>query len=204
MKKNHILSLSPRGLALAAALATLAPPAVAQQDCMLGELRLFAGNFAPLNWMLAQGQILSLNGQTAQLFAILGATYGGNGSSTFALPDLRGRVAAGAGQGPGLSYRSLGQQWGAETRTLTTSELPAHIHPLNVASNAPATTGTPGGDKVLAVAQNAGLYAAAPPSVALAGNSLATAGSGQPFSILPPSLGMNYIICTGGTAPVRP
>lgn len=200
MKKNHAFT----SLALAAALAAGASPVMAQQECMMGELRLFAGNFAPRNWALAQGQMLALNAQTAALFSILGTTYGGNGSSTFALPDLRGRVAVGEGQGFGLTYRALGDQWGAETHTLTTGQMPLHIHALNVASNAPATTGTPGSDKVLAVAQNAGLYAAASPSVQLAATSVASAGNGQAFLILPPSLGMNYIICTAGDFPVRP
>ena len=198
MKTNALFSLS-----LAAALAAFTAPVAAQQDCMLGELRLFAGSFAPRNWMLAQGQTLALNGQPALLFSILGTTYGGNGVSNFALPDLRGRAAVGAGQGPGLSLRTLGEAWGAERHALAVAEMPAHTHALNVSGSAPATTGTPGSDKVLAVAQNAGLYAAASPAVPLAGDSLVATGSGQPFSIQPPSLGMNYIICVTGTVPDR-
>lgn len=189
-----------RALGLAVALAGAQP--VVANDCMLGELRLFAGNFAPRNWEFAAGQILSVPQNTA-LYSILGITYGGNGTSTFHLPDLRGRMAVGVGQTWDVSQWSLGEQRGSETHTLTASQLPPHTHSLNVAAGAPATTGTPGSDKVLAVAQNAGLYAAAAPTVALHGASVGAGNSAQPFSIQPPSLGMSYIICTAGSYPSR-
>ncbi|WP_319641560.1 tail fiber protein [Methanovulcanius yangii] len=93
----------------------------------LGEVTLFAGNFAPRNWAFCQGQLLPIS-QNAALFSILGTTYGGDGRTTFALPDLRGRVVVGDGYGPGLSSVRLGQTGGVEQVTLTTSQLPAHLH----------------------------------------------------------------------------
>src|ERR687894_2069634 len=95
----------------------------------IGQIVLFAGNFAPRGWAFCHGQILSIAQNTA-LFSILGITYGGNGQTTFALPDLRGRTPVGAGQGPGLTNRILGGSAGAETHTLLVSELPAHTHAL--------------------------------------------------------------------------
>jgi microcystin-dependent protein len=106
----------------------------------LGEITMFAGNFAPRNWAFAHGQLLSKN-QHAALFSLLGYTYGGNGSTTFALPDLRGRVPIGIGQGPGLTNRSLGQTTGSETTILTTAQMPSHSHTLPT-SGTTQTTGS--------------------------------------------------------------
>src|SRR5688572_5778483 len=94
---------------------------------MIGEIRMWAGNFAPKNWALCNGQILAIASNTA-LFSILGTTYGGNGTTTFGLPDLRGRVPLGQGQGPGLTPRSLGEIGGEESVVILTSEMPAHTH----------------------------------------------------------------------------
>src|SRR5260221_6913469 len=94
---------------------------------LIGEIRLFAGNLNPRGWALCQGQLLAIN-QNQALFSILGTTYGGNGQTTFALPDLRGRLAIGFGQGAGLSNYVLGQVGGAETATLNVAQLPAHTH----------------------------------------------------------------------------
>ena len=94
---------------------------------IIGEIRLFAGNFAPRSWMFCQGQLLSIAQNTA-LFSILGTTYGGNGQTTFALPDLRGRVPINPGQGPGLPPYTLGEQGGTPTHTLISPEMPAHAH----------------------------------------------------------------------------
>src|SRR3972149_4604984 len=115
----------------------------------LAEVRLWAANFAPRGWMFCWGQTLSINQYTA-LFALLGTTYGGNGTTTFQLPDLRGRVPVGVGAGTGLTQRVLGDAAGTETVTLLASEIPAHTHALNVnsgggdnttpASNYPAAT----------------------------------------------------------------
>lgn len=171
------------------------------QDCMMGSMLLFAGNFAPRNWALANGQILSI-AQNQALFSILGTTYGGNGQTTFALPDLRGRFPIGPGQGPGLSNRDLGEQGGAESRTLLASQMPAHIHTLG-ATAAPATSSKPSASKVLAAIQGAGAYAAVAPDTTLSSASVGIAGGSQPFDAMPPYTGINYIICLFGIFPSR-
>src|SRR5687767_4324920 len=98
-------------------------------DEFIGIVKIFAGNFAPRGWMFCQGQLLSIAQNTA-LFSILGTTYGGNGQTTFALPDLRGRVPVGVGQGPGLPSMSLGEMSGATSATMTIQNMPAHTHAL--------------------------------------------------------------------------
>src|SRR3954465_13916452 len=111
----------------------------------IGQISLFGGNFAPRGWAFCKGQLLAISQNTA-LFSILGTTYGGNGQTTFALPDLRGRVPIHFGQGPGLSSYALGETGGAETTTLTVNELPAHTHAVSPrASNNAQTTNRPGG-----------------------------------------------------------
>lgn len=175
---------------------------VQAQDCMMASMSLFAGNFAPRNWMFANGQILSIAQNTA-LFSLLGTTYGGNGQTTFALPDLRGRVPIGPGQGPGLTNRELGEQGGAEYRTLSALQMPIHNHALN-ASTATATSSSPSpGGKTLAAIQGAGAYATVAPNTALSGASVGTAGGSQPFDNMPPYTGINYIICAQGIYPSR-
>jgi microcystin-dependent protein len=155
----------------------------AMSDPFVAEIRLFAGNFAPKGWAFCQGQILSIQQNTA-LFALLGTTYGGDGRSTFALPDLRGRVPVGQGQGPGLSLRDLGETGGASTVALLESELPAHGQP---ASTQPATTNR----ATSAVPAAGGRYAPPP------------ASASQPHENRPPALGLHYIIALQGIFPPR-
>jgi microcystin-dependent protein len=173
----------------------------------LGAIFLFAGNFAPRGFALCQGQTLPIAQNTA-LFSILGTTYGGNGQTTFNLPDLRGRAPIGTGQGPSLSNIDLGQAAGTENVSLIGSNLPPHNHPLSV-SNAAATASDPTG-KVPAVVNdggvptantylgyaNAGTGAAAASAIGLTGNS-------TPVAIRNPYLGLNYIIATQGVYPSR-
>ena len=119
-----------RMLSFAFALGLLASFGLAQtaaSEPLIGEIRLFAGNFAPRGWALCDGQLLAIN-QRQALFSILGTMYGGDGRTTFGLPDLRGRVPVHAGEGPGLTKRSLGQKGGAETHVLTVHEMPSHAH----------------------------------------------------------------------------
>ena len=193
------------GFALAAALA--APAAVRAQECYLGEIRMFAGNFAPRGYALAQGQLLSISQNTA-LFSILGTTYGGNGQTTFALPDLRGRAPIGQGQGPGLSSRDLGEVGGTETVTQTVSQMAMHTHPATArGTNAPATHIRPQG-RVLAKVDPttvANVYAAGPADVDMAPDALSvgTAGASQPLPIMSPFLGINFIVCLEGIFPPR-
>jgi len=101
---------------------------------IIGEIRLFSGNFAPKNWAFCDGQILPI-AQNEVLFLVLGSAYGGDGRTTFALPDLRGRVPMHAGSGPGLSKRKIGQKSGTETNSLTISQLPSHDHPTKIGEN---------------------------------------------------------------------
>jgi microcystin-dependent protein len=152
----------------------------------LAEIRLFAGNFAPRGWAFCNGQLLSISQNTA-LFSLLGTTYGGDGRSTFALPDLRDQVPVGAGQGPGLSERVLGEVGGAATVTLLPAELPSHGVP---ASSARATTNRAAD----AVPAAGGRYAAGPP----------VAVTATPHNNRPPYLGLQYIIALQGVFPQRP
>jgi len=178
-------------------------------DEFIGIIKVFAGNFAPRGWAICNGQLLSISQNTA-LFSILGTTYGGNGQTTFALPDLRGRVVLGVGQGPGLSPYEEGQAGGTENVTLTTSQMPAHTHQL-LGSSAAATTSTlqnnflaqPNGltsNTEEAVAVNA--YAESANTAANAG-AVSAAGGSQPFPVMQPYLSINYIICLEGIFPSR-
>ena len=164
-----------------------------------GEIRLFAGNFAPLGWAFCHGQLLSIAENDA-LFSLIGTTYGGDGQQTFGLPDLRGRVPLHQGTGTGLSSRAIGEQSGAETVALTASHLPAHSHSL-VATSAPAsaTAGPAGG--VLATA-SVKLYGSGAPSTPMAAAAIAaTSGGGQPHQNMAPFLALNYIISLFGLYP---
>ena len=111
-------------------------------DPFVGEIRMFGGNFAPRGWALCDGQLLQVS-QNDALFSLLGTIYGGDGRTTFALPDLRGRLALGEGAGPGLTPRAQGARGGSETETVTAAELPAHNHALN--SGGAANADFPGG-----------------------------------------------------------
>ncbi len=166
----------------------------------LGEIRIFGFNFAPRGWALCSGQLLAISQNTA-LFSILGTTYGGNGTSNFALPDMRGRVALGSGQGPGLSVYALGEQSGVENVTLLVSEMPAHRHAAGCSSAVgdsymgsgavPATDA--GGNNVYTGASNNTMN----PS------SLAIVGGSQPHNNLQPYMAMNYCIALQGVFPAR-
>ena len=172
----------------------------------IGEIRMFAGTFAPRNWAFCSGQLMAIS-QNTPLFSILGTTYGGNGQTTFALPDFRSRSAVGTGQGPGLSDVSLGEQSGEENVTLLSTQMPAHSHGLNVA-NSPADTSTPGNTTSLAVVtdvtENAmNSFKAVAPTTPLHNQSISSVGNSQPHNNRPPYLGMNYIICLFGIFPSR-
>jgi microcystin-dependent protein len=176
---------------------------------VIAQILLFAGNFAPRNWAYCNGATVQISQNTA-LFSLLGTTYGGNGTTTFLLPDLRGRVAIGAGQGPGLSPYSLGQAAGSETVTLTINNMPAHIHPATASvavgvSSAGATAEDP--DGALLTTTNAPFYATGAPSGHLGGvtasATVGIAGSNAPVSIMPPYLALNYVICMFGIFPSR-
>ncbi len=168
-------------------------------DPYVGEVRLFAGNFAPYGWALCQGQLLSI-AENEALFQLLGTTYGGDGQSTFALPDLRGRVPLHQGAGPGLSNRTIGQTGGSERVTLNAQQLPAHTH-AQLASKAPAQAAAgPSGSLLAAASVN--LYGNGPPTTPMAANAIApSSGGGQPHDNMAPFLAMNYIIALFGVFP---
>ena len=165
----------------------------------IGEIRLFAGNFAPLGWAFCQGQLVSI-ADNDTLFSLIGTTYGGDGQQTFGLPDLRGRVPVHQGSGPGLSTRVIGELAGTETVTLTTANLPAHSHAL-VATSAPASTAAGPAGGVLASA-SVKVYGSGAPGTPLAAAAIAaTSGGGQPHQNMAPFLALNYIISLFGIYP---
>ena len=168
----------------------------------VGEIKLVPYNFAPRGWALCNGQIIAISQNTA-LFSLLGTMYGGNGISTFALPDLRGRVAVGVGQGPGLSNYDQGQVAGVETVTLNQTQMPAHVHTVRVSSTT-ATSMTPIGNH-LAVATAATKNAYAPtPAGTMAADEISNAGGSFPHTNHQPYLTLNYIIALQGVFPPRP
>jgi microcystin-dependent protein len=182
----------------------------------IGQIILFAGNFAPRGYQLCQGQLLSISQNTA-LFSILGTTYGGNGQTTFALPDLRGRAAVSSGQAPGLSNYSLGQAAGQEQVTLTTNSMPAHTHQITSSATPTVHASARGesdsvADGVPATALSGNPYASRPDgtttmnaamvTIALSVSAGITGGS-QPVNTLPPYLTLNYCIATEGIFPSR-
>ena len=172
----------------------------------IGVIKIFAGNFAPRGWAFCSGQILSIHQNTA-LFSLLGTTYGGNGQTTFALPDLRGRAPIAFGQGPGLSSYALGETGGVEKVTLLTTEIPAHTHALNV-SNTNAGVAVPTNLNSIAAPVDVNGdavsgYSAAAPNTQLSPSSIGIAGGNQPHENRSPYLAINYIICLQGLFPSR-
>ena len=166
-------------------------------DPFVGEIRLFAGNFAPRGWALCDGQLLPIN-ENAALFSLLGTYYGGDGRGTFALPDLRGRVPVHQGQGPGLSQRRIGSRGGAETVTLNVAQLPHHSHALQ-ASGAPAAETAAAGHRYAEPEDSA--YRTDGDTVSM--SDAASTGGGQPHPNLHPQLAVNYIIALVGVYPSR-
>jgi microcystin-dependent protein len=163
----------------------------------VGEIRLFAGNFAPSGWMFCDGSILSIS-EYEVLFVLIGTTYGGDGQQTFALPDLRSRVPIHMGQGGGLSNHILGQNGGTETVTLTPSQIPAHTHVANANSNhGIAATPT---NNLWAGAADFSQYATSTNGNMWPG-AVGLAGGGQPHDNMPPYLSINFIISLFGIFP---
>ena len=166
-------------------------------DPILGQIIIFAGNFAPKGWAFCDGQLLSISQNTA-LFSLLGTTYGGDGQTTFALPDLRGRVFMHPGSGRGLSPRTLGEVGGVETNSLIVNNLPPHNHSF-LASPSAASEGTASGN-VLAESQ---VFAGGNATVALGSTSIGLVGESQPVPNLQPYLCINAIIALEGVYPSR-
>jgi microcystin-dependent protein len=174
-------------------------------DPILGSIFLFAGDFAPKNWALCNGQLLSIS-QNMALFSILGTTYGGDGVRTFALPDLRGRAPVHQGNPPGIEGVQLGEMAGTPNTTLLITNLPSHSHSL-AASSSPGDSPSPAG-AVLAdfgtTLPPTGPYTTAhPPSTTLSPNAVGVSGQSQPINITQPTIALNFIIATQGIYPSR-
>ena len=172
-------------------------------DPFVAEIRIFPFNFAPRGWAFCDGQLLPLSQNTA-LFSLLGTTYGGNGMSNFALPDLQGRAPMHPGQGPGLSLHDLGETGGSETVSLLESEIPAHTHALRVDAADPADVQAPTAGVVLARSTGGNAYASSPLALTpLAGEALAPAGGDAPHNNMMPYLTFNFCIALQGVYPPR-
>jgi microcystin-dependent protein len=166
----------------------------------VGEIRMFAGNFAPRGWAFCDGQLLAVS-QNDALFSLLGTIYGGDGRTTFGLPEMRGRIPVHAGQGPGLSNRRLGDKSGTEEVTVTVSQLPPHTHSMN-ASTAAGTENSPGGE-FLGASPNTRIFRPATPDRTLNAASISSVGGSQSHSNLMPFLCIHFIIALVGIYPSR-
>src|SRR5580658_5672139 len=177
----------------------------------IGEIEIFGFNFAPRGWLMCAGQLLPIN-QYQALFSLLGTAYGGNGTNTFALPDMRSRLAMGQGNGQGLTPRIMGENGGEENHTLLLTETPSHSHQLNVISNPNTASNTQTPSSTVRLSQTTAkvgtttpalnLYAAGTPNQAMASASIGTIG-GQPHPNIQPYLALNYCIAMSGIFPSR-
>ncbi|HEY0926716.1 phage tail protein [Brevundimonas sp.] len=176
-------------------------------DAYVGTVQSFAFPFAPRGWLLCNGQQLSVVQQTA-LYSLIGTTYGGDGVRYFNIPNLGGRTVVGMGQSPGvMEPYAVGQQGGAEQRTIRDENLPRHRHVL-AATKASADSDTPTADRVLAKASDSSgnpinIYGPAAERIGLAPESIDFAGASQPFPVLQPYMALNYCICLQGVFPSR-
>ena len=173
-------------------------------DPFIGEIMLFGGTFAPRGWAFCDGQLLAISSNTA-LFSLLGTTYGGDGRTTFGLPDLRGRAPLHAGHGPGLTNRVIGSRGGSERVALSASQVASHSHaPFastdEATSSGPIEPSPPGG--VLADT-NAALYATAAPDTAMNADAVGDTGGGQPHDNMMPYAVVSYCIALVGVFPSR-
>ncbi|MGH9931917.1 MAG: phage tail protein [Pyrinomonadaceae bacterium] len=172
----------------------------------VAEIRIFGFQFAPRGWAFCEGQLLPISQNTA-LFSLLGTTYGGNGQSNFALPNLQGSAPMQPGQGPGLSLRDLGETGGEQTVTLLDSEMPAHSHGTASANATGAGTQLSPANNIWANASTrratVNMYAAGPGNSGMDPATLTVAGSSQPHNNMPPYLGLNFCIAMQGIFPPR-
>ena len=168
----------------------------------LGEIALFAFNFAPKGWAQCNGQILSIS-QNQALFSLLQTNYGGNGVNTFALPDLRGRVAVSFGQGAGLSNYTIGQMSGTENVTLITSQIPQHTHTL-AASSSTGNSPSPSGNYPALNSEGVLQYSTHAPDTSMNVGIIGLAGGNLPHTNLQPYLVLNYCIAMVGDFPPQP
>ncbi|WP_109677333.1 phage tail protein [Dyadobacter jejuensis] len=177
----------------------------AQSDAFIGEIKMFAGNFAPAGWAFCDGQLLQIDQYTA-LYAILGTQYGGDGETTFALPDLRGRVPMHEGTGPGLTMHRLGEKGGSETVTLTTHQLPNHTHTGTVqigVSDQPGNSSNPTNAKLANTGALDKEYTdqAATGSLGAVTATIGATGQGEAVNMMQPYTTINFIIAVVGYFP---
>lgn len=168
-------------------------------DPYLAQVMFWGLNFNPVGWMPCDGRLLPISSYTA-LFALIGTFYGGDGVTTFGLPDLRGRVPVGQGSGPGLTSRTLGEQSGSESVTVLSPQMPAHNHPLRATSATP-TTASPGTS--LLPTGSSRIYTSTSATVAMAVTSVGASAGSQPHPNLQPYLTLNPQICVEGIFPSR-
>lgn len=196
MRNKYLIAVVFAGM-----LFSIGIPERAAGEPFIGEIRWFAGNFAPRGWAFCDGQLLAISENDA-LFSLIGTIYGGDGQTTFALPDMRGRIPVHEGSGPGLSTRMLGQKAGAETHTLTANQIPGHTHTAYGDTLEGDSTGPEGktwaktgrGDADYAVYDDAA-KAAMHPGI------IGSGGGGQPHSIMMPFQGIHCIIALNGIYP---
>lgn len=166
----------------------------------LGEIRMFAGNFAPRGFALCNGQVMSI-AQNSALFALLGTTYGGDGVQTFALPNLQSRVPISQGQGSGLSNRTIGEALGVEAVTLTPNQIPDHPHSQVASTNAATAASGPSGAP--AASTTTSFYGSGAADLTMAATAVGSTGGSQPHNNLAPYLALNFIIAVEGIFPSR-
>lgn len=194
----------PIALCAALLVAGTATPAAAQSEPFVGQIMCAGFNFAPRGWARLDGQLLPISGNEA-LFSLLGTQFGGDGRTTFALPDLRGRFLTHNGSGPGLTPRVIGQRGGAEDHTLSPSQMPSHDHQVApLASSATATVSNPDGAVPAVTRPRLPAYGAAPGDTTMAAVTSSAAGGNQPIAHMPPFLTANCFIAMQGIYPSRP
>lgn len=203
LRKHVIATLSV--LATAAVLTSTPKTATAGTEPYLGDVMIVGFNFCPRQWAEANGQLLPINSNQA-LFSLLGTQFGGDGRTTFALPDLRGRFTMGQGDGPGLTPRRAGQKGGAETRIMTVQTMGAHNHLVNANNNDGDKPG-PGG-KLLAAAPTGGtgnetVYSTEAPNKQMNSTMISNTGGNQPFPVADPFLALTHCISLQGLFPSR-
>ncbi|SEK88590.1 Microcystin-dependent protein [Colwellia chukchiensis] len=193
MKSKHLIA----GLLFLLPSLFIANHAIADAP-FIGEMRYFAGNFAPRGWAFCDGQLLPISQNTA-LFSLLGTMYGGDGRTTFALPDMRGRALIHSGNGPGLTPVTQGSKSGSETVTMTVAQMPSHNHAL-LANGTAADTATPNGN---AIAAEKIYKAGQPADKTLHTESIANSGAAQAIDTVQPYIALNCIIALQGIFPSR-
>ena len=170
-------------------------------DAYIGEIMVFAGNYAPRNWIKCEGQLLPVAQYTA-VFSVLGTTYGGDGRTTFGVPDLRGRVAMHAGRGPGLTSRRAGERGGVESVQLTQATMPSHTHTANVKAGTPAGTDPAGASLAQGEGRGAAIYATGNATAELLSVSDQPGGTAA-HTNMQPTQELVYCMCVNGVYPSR-